>query len=159
MDYDHPDARPLVDEVQQEYVTRYGEQDITVVDPGDFVPPSGLFLLGYLDGTAVVTGAWRARQADEPGLRDGDAEIKRMYVVPEARGLGLARRMLAELERTAVSHGRKRMVLETGFQQPEAIALYRTSGYSEITKFGVYRYDSDSICFAKEVPPACAQSR
>jgi GNAT superfamily N-acetyltransferase len=147
--YDHPDAELLIDALQQEYVVRYGEEDVTPVDPDEFRPPKGLFLLGYLDGSAVAIGGWRSR--DEPGFQGGDAEMKRMYIAPEARGNGLARQLLAELEKTAALAGRKRLVLETGTRQPEAIALYTSSGYTEIAKFGVYRDDPLSKCFAKEL--------
>lgn len=138
-----------MEEVQQEYVVRYGEPDSTPVDAAEFVAPRGLFLLGYRNGQAVASGAWRAHDGDEPDFRDGDAELKRMYVVPRARGLGLSRAILAELERTAAQAGRKRLLLETGLAQPEAIGLYESSGYREIPKFGIYRDEDDSRCFAK----------
>ena len=65
--YDDPDARKLMDEVQQEYVRRYGEPDISPMDPAEFAPPRGLFLVGYEDGTPVATGAWRAHDGPPPG--------------------------------------------------------------------------------------------
>jgi ribosomal protein S18 acetylase RimI-like enzyme len=70
------------------------------------------------------------------------------------RGHGFARVVLAELERTAAAAGRRRVVLETGDKQPEAIALYRSSGYTEIPKFGMYRHDALSVCFGKELTSA-----
>lgn len=149
--YDHPDARRLIEEVQQEYVVRYGEQDVTPIDVDEFAAPRGLFLIGYRHGQPVASGGWRIHESAEPGFRDGDAELKRMYVVPGARGLGLARAMLAELERTAAQAGCRRVLLETGLAQPEAIGLYRSSGYHEVEKFGVYRWESDSRCFAKDL--------
>jgi GNAT superfamily N-acetyltransferase len=140
-----------MEEVQQEYVVRYGDTDRTPVDPAQFARPWGLFVVGYLDGGPVACGGWRA-QADPPdGLRPTDAEIKRMYVAQSARGNGFARAVLAELERTATAAGRKRSVLETGLKQPEAIALYQSSGYTEIPKFGIYRHDALSVCFGKEL--------
>lgn len=149
--YDHPDAMKLNDAVQEEYAIRYdSEGDLTPLDPSMFVPPRGLYLLAYdEEDRPVATGAWRAQDRNEEQYSDGDAEIKRMYVVPEARGLGLARRILAELETDARAAGRVRMVLETGIQQPEAIRLYETSGYEPTSKFGVYRFTDDSRCYAK----------
>ena len=147
--YDHPDAVLLTGQVQQEYVRRYGGPDETPVDPDEFAPPRGLFLVGYLDGEPVATGGWRAQDASPEGFADGDAELKRMYVVPAARGRGLARRVLAALEESAAAAGRLRMVLETGLKQPEAIALYTSSGYVSIPKFGVYRCEPDSVCFGR----------
>ncbi|MFD3946974.1 GNAT family N-acetyltransferase [Streptomyces sp. NPDC058579] len=154
--YDHPDAVKLQDEVMQEYVIRYGgEGDATPLDPGMFVPPHGLYLLAYDDeGRPVASGAWRAQDANDHGYADGDAELKRMYVIPEARGLGLARRILAALENDARAAGRTRMVLETGTAQPEAIALYTSSGYAPCPKFGHYRDYDNSRCFAKPLQEA-----
>lgn len=149
--YEHPDSQLLIEALQQEHLERYGERDVTPVDPAQFQEPHGLFLVGYLGERAVASGCWRVRPADEPVLRDGDAEIKRMYVAPEQRGSGLARRLLAEIERSAALAGRKRMVLETGTEQPEAIALYRSSGYRDIPKFGVYKADEKSVCLAKSL--------
>jgi GNAT superfamily N-acetyltransferase len=149
--FDHPDAVKLNDQVQAEYHARYGDGgDATVMDPSDFDPPAGLYLIAYdEDGRPVATGGWRSQDANDEGNQDGDAEVKRMYVIEQARGLGLARRMLAALEDDARAAGRTRMVLETGTKQPEAIALYTSSGYEPCTKFGHYRFHESSRCFAK----------
>ncbi|MEU0932570.1 GNAT family N-acetyltransferase [Embleya sp. NPDC005971] len=149
--YDHPDVRKLVADVQQEYVVRYGDPDESAVDPADFLPPEGLFCVAYQDGAPVASGGWRARGAadDDPSLRTGDAELKRMYVVPHARGRGLSRVMLAHLEDSARAAGRLRLVLETGDKQPEAIALYRSCGYTPMAGFGYYKDYESSLCFAK----------
>ena len=74
-----------------------------------------------------------------------------MYVVPQARGRGLARGMLAHLERTAAEAGARVMVLETGTAQPEAIALYESSGYTRIPSFGHYKWSPENRCFAKSL--------
>ncbi|MFE7775699.1 GNAT family N-acetyltransferase [Streptomyces sp. NPDC057445] len=150
--FDHPDAVKLNDQVQLEYATRYGDPggDATPLGPAMFLPPHGLYLLAYDElGRPVATGGWRTQDTNAEGYADGDAELKRMYVVPEARGLGLARRMLAALEEDARAAGRIRMVLETGTAQPEAIALYTSSGYEPCVKFGHYRHYKTSRCFAK----------
>ena len=154
MRYDHPDVRKLVDEVQIEYARRYNsEGDITPLDSRMFEPPGGLFLLAYDDeGRPIATGAWRGCESGDEGYEDGDAEIKRMYVVPQARGQGLARRILAMLEDNARQAGRLRMVLETGIAQPEAIELYRSSGYEPAPrKFGSYRFEDKSRCMFKDL--------
>jgi GNAT superfamily N-acetyltransferase len=150
---DHPDALRLVREVQQVYVERYGEADLTPMRAAEFAPPGGIFLVGYdVGGVPVACGGWRARDDADPGLTPGDAEIKRMYVVPAARGRGYARAVLAELERSAATAGRRRAVLETGTRQPEALALYTAQEYLPIPGFGVYRCAPDSRCFAKALP-------
>ncbi|MFD8963110.1 GNAT family N-acetyltransferase, partial [Streptomyces anulatus] len=130
--FDHPDAVKLNDQVQLEYDERYGDGgDLTPLDPSMFLPPRGLYLLAYDEqDRPVATGGWRTQDRNAEGYWDGDAEIKRMFVIPEGRGKGLARRMLAALEEDARAAGRLRMVLETGDQQPEAIALYESSGYT-----------------------------
>ncbi|MFE4862460.1 GNAT family N-acetyltransferase [Streptomyces sp. NPDC056670] len=149
--YDHPDAVRLNDQVQLEYAARYGDDgDVTPLSAAMFIPPRGLYLIAYdPEGRPVATGGWRSQDANEENYRDGDAELKRMYVVPEARGLGLARRILAALEADARRAGRTRMVLETGTKQPEAITLYASTGYEPCEKFGHYRTYDTSRCFAK----------
>jgi uracil-DNA glycosylase len=154
--YDHQDAVALIDELQAEYVRRYGGTDATPVEPAEFAPPRGLFLVAYVDGAPAACGGWRAHDSDEPDFRDGDAEIKRMYVVPLARGLGLARALLAELERTAAVAGRRRIILETGAGQPEAIGLYTSAGYTKINSFGFHRDSPGNRCFGKFLAPALA---
>lgn len=145
--YDHPDAVALIAEVQQEYVVRYGEEDLTPVGPAQFAPPHGLFLVAYLDGRPVACGGWRVH-----GGPDGpEAELKRMYVSPAARGRGMARAVLAELERTAVEAGLERMVLETGLEQPEAIALYRSAGYVDVPRFGYYAKAPEAVHLGKVI--------
>lgn len=142
--YDDPDVVRLVAEVQQEYVVRYGGEDEAAVDLAEFGPPLGRFFVGLLDAVASVTGGWRR-------TGDGAAEIKRMYVVPPARGRGLARRMLAELEASAVAAGAVRVVLNTGDQQPEAIGLYESSGYHRIGGFGHYADTPGALFYGKTV--------
>lgn len=141
--YDHPDAVKLIAEVQQEYVVRYGGEDKTPVDPAEFAPPLGLFLVAYVDGVPAACGGWRAHEAD--------VELKRMYVSPEFRGRGLARAVLTALERTAGEAGFGRVILETGTRQPEAIALYRSSGYEPVPSFGYYAREPESVHLGKAI--------
>jgi GNAT superfamily N-acetyltransferase len=136
----------MIADLQQVYVERYGDVDITPVDPAQFAAPLGYFVIGYVDGEPVACGGWRVN--DE---LDGAAEIKRMYVVDSARGKGLSRLVLAHLEATAREAGLLRMVLETGLRQPEAIALYTSSGYGRIENFGVYRDHPESRCYGKSL--------
>jgi GNAT superfamily N-acetyltransferase len=147
----HPDAALLVEEVQQEYVARYGGRDDTPLEPTYFDPPQGAFFVGYLDDRPVASGAWRRRHDVAVEGTSETAEVKRMYVVPEARGRGLARAMLAHLEATAREAGAEVMVLETGLSQPEAIALYESSGYTPIPGFGFYKDAPLSRCFARRL--------
>ena len=148
--YDHPDAARLIAEVQQEYVVRYGGEDGTPVDLAEFAPPRGLFLVGYLGEEPVACGGWRSHGAG------ASAEIKRMFVARTARRRGLARAMLAELERTAAAAGHSRMILETGSRQPEAVALYRSAGYTDVPAFGYYADAPLSIHLGKPLRPVPA---
>ena len=148
--YGDPDVLRLVEEVQAEYVARYGGPDETPLDPLMFEPPAGSFFVGY-DGTdPVATGAWRRSQVEVFGTTH-TAEIKRMYVAARARGRGLARAVLAHLEATAAEAGAEALVLETGIEQPEAIALYESSGYVPVPKFGYYRDSPLSRCFGRDL--------
>lgn len=149
--FDDPDAAKLIDAVRQEYLVRYGNRDATLINLAEFASPRGLFVVGYLDSVPVACGGWRMHDGPAPQYRVGDAELKRMYVAPRARGKGFARGVLAELERSAAAAGRIRVILETGTEQPEALALYRSSGYTEIPGYGLYREDPRNICFGKDL--------
>lgn len=142
--YDDPDVVRMVAEVQQVYVEMYGGPDDARVEPGEFVAPQGLFLVGILDSVAVAIGGWRRLGLD-------DAEIKRMYVSPSARRRGLSRLMLAEVERTAAEAGVHRLVLNTGPHQTAAIALYEQAGYVPVAPFGHYAEFGAALFFAKPV--------
>jgi ribosomal protein S18 acetylase RimI-like enzyme len=148
--YGQPDALRLVEEVQEEYVRRYGSRDDTPLEHAMFEPPTGCFFVGYVAGQAGVTGAWRRSDVAAFGT-DRTAEVKRMYVVPRLRGAGLARLMLAHLEVSAAEHGAEALLLETGLRQPEAIALYESSGYTPVPGFGHYRGEPLSRCFGKRL--------
>jgi GNAT superfamily N-acetyltransferase len=142
--YDGPSAQLLIEALQAEYVVRYGGPDDTPVDPAQFAPPSGAFVVGYVDGAAVAMGGLRSHG-------DNDVEVKRMYVLPEARRMGLARLVLSALEDRARGLGASRIILETGQKQPEAIRLYESSGYSPIAGFGHYRDAPLSLSYAKSL--------
>ncbi|MDT4939835.1 MAG: hypothetical protein QOG80_3506 [Pseudonocardiales bacterium] len=142
--YDDPGVTALIAELQQEYVRRYGEQDVTLVDPAQFAEPSGLFLVCVVDDAVAAMGGWRRH--DETSV-----EIKRMYVPEVMRRRGLARAVLAELERRAGAAGMRRIVLNTGEQQPEAVALYRSAGYLPTDGFGHYAAAPLALFFAKDL--------
>ena len=158
--YDHADAARLISDVQRLYVERYGDEDVTPVDPAEFAAPQGRFVVAYVDHEAVACGGWRVRDgSSDPALRDGDAELKRMYVRAGHRGQGHGRAVLSALETSAAAAGRRRLVLETGTLQPEAIGLYTSSGYEPIPAFGAYRTSPRSRCYAKVLQPEVRRSR
>ncbi len=112
-------------------------------------PPSpfvlaGVLVVARLDGEPVGCGA--LRQIDARTV-----EVKRMYVVPAMRRRGIARRVLAELERVAAELGNQKVVLETGIFQPEALSLYDSAGYRRTANDGRYADNPEACCFEKEV--------
>ena len=148
--FDSAAAQELVAAVQQEYVRRYGGPDETPIGPGEFDPPSGVFVVGRRGGVPVASGALRR-------LDEQTAEVKRMYVAPEVRRQGVARAVLAYLEEYARSTGVARLVLETGNEQPEALAFYTSAGYRPVTPYGFYRCYPDAHSLGKHLVAADAR--
>ncbi|MGI8786259.1 MAG: GNAT family N-acetyltransferase [Pyrinomonadaceae bacterium] len=99
-------------------------------------------VVAYQNETAVGCGALREYET-------GIAEIKRMFVREENRGRGIAGRILAELEIWAKELNFSECILETGVKQPEAIRLYRKSGYEIIPSYGQYLNVANSVCMRK----------
>jgi GNAT superfamily N-acetyltransferase len=144
--YDDPVSRAIIADALADLGVRYGSStgDDTPVDPSEFTPPGGRFLLAWADGAPAGCGGWRTLASD-----DAVAEIKRMYTAPAWRGRGVATAVLRAIEETAREAGKKRLVLETGRRQPEAIALYSKLGYERIPNFGYYRDYPDCVSFGR----------
>jgi GNAT superfamily N-acetyltransferase len=144
--WDDPDVQRLAAAQQAELRARYeGGQE-----PG--TPPSAADVAVVLvardaAGAAVGCGALRP-------LGDDVAEIKRMYVVPAARGRGVSKLVLAGLEAAARDRGWTTLRLETGPRQPEAVALYEGAGYRPIAAFDPYVDDADSLFYERVLDPA-----
>lgn len=147
--WDDPDVQRLAAEQQAEVRARYDGKS----EPG--TPPSAADISVVLvarddDGTAVGCGALRE-------LGDGVAELKRMFVVPAARGRGVSKALLSALEDLARERGWTTLRLETGSRQPEAIGLYTGVGYRPIEAFGAY-VDApdaeDSLFFERTLDPS-----
>jgi GNAT superfamily N-acetyltransferase len=133
-----PPASELLEAMVSELEPLYGRIDVPQAPsatPADFAPPGGSFLIGYEDGEPVCVGGIKR-------LPDGACEIKRMYVVPQARGRGLARELLAALEDEARSLGYELARLDTGPRQPHAERMYRAAGYAEIGNFNANPFAS-----------------
>ena len=145
--FDSAQARALIEALQVEMRGLYeGEDDIGPKREAHmFEPPDGAFLV-LRDGAGRALGCGGVCRFDETR-----AELKRMYVVPEARGRRLSRRLLAELELAAAALGYHGIVLETGERQPEAIGLYASAGYEPIPCYGVYATRSLSRCLEKRL--------
>lgn len=142
--YDAAVTVVLIAEIQAELTARYGGPDETPVDPTEFAPPHGLFVVGRLSREPVACGGLRRHG-------DGVVELKRMFVRPAYRRAGLARRLLHVLEAAAREIGYRQLVLETGLVQPEAIALYESAGYEPVPAFGYYADAPLSRAYAKSL--------
>jgi GNAT superfamily N-acetyltransferase len=120
--------------MRAEMSSRYNQLDIDApympkAGPRELGPPGGTFLVGFDSaGQPVCCGGFKR-------LTDGACEIKRMYVVPEARGRGVGRQLLVALESTAVEFGYGVARLDTGPRQPDAERMYRAAGYRPIDNF------------------------
>jgi len=143
---DSPSATRLVAALNDELTARYPEPGVRHIrlDPDEVGGDRGGFFVAYRGDQAVGCGAVRL-------LEDGSAEIKRMYVMPEERGTGVGKAILAVIEGEARRLGALRLVLETGTRQPEAIGLYRRAGFVEIPAFGEYRITPLNQCFGKSL--------
>src|SRR4051794_20205592 len=141
--FESDDAQALVHAQQAELRGLDGRGDIGPVRVGSmFEPPDGVFLVGRDDGAAVVCGG--IARFDE-----SRAELKRMYVVPDARGRGFGRELLVALEAEARAFGYAGIVLETGVEQAAAVGLYVSSGYASIPCYGPYAGQEISRCYEK----------
>jgi DNA-binding MarR family transcriptional regulator/GNAT superfamily N-acetyltransferase len=127
-----PDARwciqQYIDELSVRFEAGWDPARSIPAEPSELVPPAGLLLIARLRGKPVGCGALKFH-AGAP------TDLKRMWVAPEARGLGLGRRLLLELERRAREAGARVVRLETNRSLKEAIHLYRSSGYREVARF------------------------
>jgi len=132
----------LIAAIQQELIERYGGPDETPVDPADFAPPDGVFLVAQRAGEIVACAGLRRHGEDA-------VELKRMYVRPAHRRTGLGRLLLGALEEHARRSGHRQLVLETGTGQPEAIALYESAGYLPVPPFGHYADAPESRSYGK----------
>lgn len=138
-------AQPLLAALTAELAALYDDDGgVNSFTPADVMVPRSVFLLARLNGVPVGCGALRP-------LKDDIAEIKRMYVVAEARGQGISRRILNQLERHARAFGYAWLWLETGTLQPEAMRLYESSGFQRRPVYGYYAADPRSVCFEKRL--------
>lgn len=136
------DAQALIAALDAELARSYPPEVIFGLHEDDHDPARMVFLVARAGAKPVACGALRTLDAET-------GEVKRMYVVPELRGQGLSRRMLALVEEIAVARRHRRLLLETGNRSPVSLSLYRSSGYREIPPYGEYAGNAFSVCFEK----------
>lgn len=136
---DESPGRELLAAMTTELDTLYAEIEGNLhslpATPEQMAPPEGCFLLLYRGGEPIACGGLKRLSAET-------GEIKRMYVVPSARGAGVGRRLLDELEARAEAIGYRRLRLDTGAEQPAARAIYEAAGYRPIPDYNGNPYAS-----------------
>ncbi len=146
--FDDPRAVRLLAEYQADMDRRYPGAVPSEGAVEDFLPPVGRFLVALDDdGEPVACGGVRPHAQG--------AELKKVYVAPAARGSGLGRALVRALLAHAREQGVDRAVLQTGLEQPEAIALYESEGWTPIPVYGQYADDPRCRCYALDLsaPP------
>lgn len=139
-----PDVIDLVRRLDDLMRSLYPTESNHLLDIEALAASDVTFLVARQGGEALGCGAVRR-------LDDALGEIKRMFVAPEARGLGIGRKLLLSMEREAARQGFQRLALETGIRQPEAIGLYRMAGYRDCLPFAAYKPDPLSRFLSKEL--------
>ena len=151
VDYDDPRAAGLRDAMDDEMAVRYRDPDspvmpeavrlALVVDTVDI-----RFTVLVLDASDEAVGHAALR------LHGGEWEVKRVIVRDDQRGRGVGRALLVELDRLAIAGGAQRLILQCGDRQPEAVALYTSSGYTPIPVYEPYLSAiPNSLCFGKSI--------
>jgi ribosomal protein S18 acetylase RimI-like enzyme len=127
----HPDAQRCVrayfTELDARFSTGFDPDAALPAEPDAMRPPVGVFLVAHLRSEPVGCGGLK--------FHEGWSELKRLWVSPETRGLGIGRRLLAELEARALEHGSRTIRLDTNGTLTEAIAMYRSAGYRDVPPF------------------------
>ena len=142
-DSSHEDFKKLVLLLDEELAQRDGEEH-AFYDQFNKIENINNVIVAYAGQQPVAAGAFKK-------FSPGTVEIKRMFVKPDFRGRGIAFQVLQQLENWAAEFGYSYCILETGKKQPEAIALYKKSGYKVIPNYGQYKTVSNSVCMQKEI--------
>jgi putative acetyltransferase len=139
----HPPVRAMVEELDAYLVPLYPAESNHLLDIETLRQPEMRFFAALRDEDVLaIGGCW---------LHGDYAEIKRIYVTPAARGLGLAKLIMQRVEDEAVACGRMIARLETGIHQPESLGLYRRLGYVDCGAFGDYPTDDPNSVFMEKV--------
>jgi putative acetyltransferase len=139
---DRPDVLRLLAQLNDYLGALYSAESNHLLDIGALLDEQVSFMVARDDVGAAVGCAAIVRHRNS-------AELKRMFVDPSRRGQGIARQLLDALSARARAAGLARLTLETGFHQPQAIALYRRAGFAECMPFGAYQPDPLSLFMDK----------
>ena len=142
-DSDNEDFKRLVVLLDEELEKRDGEEH-AFYDQFNKIENIKNVIVAYTEQQPVAAGAFKKFSPEA-------VEIKRMFVMPAFRGRGIAFQILQQLENWAAGLGYSYCILETGKKQPEAIALYKKSGYEVIPNYGQYENVSNSVCMQKRI--------
>ena len=142
-DSSYEDFKKLVLLLDEELAQRDGKEH-AFYDQFNKIENINNVIVAYAGQQPVAAGAFKK-------FSPGTVEIKRMFVKPDFRGRGIAFQILQQLENWAAELGYSCCILETGKKQPEAIALYKKSGYKVIPNYGQYKNVSNSVCMQKEI--------
>jgi len=142
--------RHYFDELDARFDSGFDPNLSLTADVDEMRPPRGVFVVAMLGGEPIGCGALKFDPVEPPYL-------KRMWVAPEARGLGVGKRLLADLEQRALEAGGRSVRLETNRSLTEAIAMYRAAGYVEVEPFNDERYAHH--WFVKRLHPPDKRSR
>jgi putative acetyltransferase len=138
------DVRGMIAESDAYMASLYPAESNHLVDAEELARPDTVFLVARRNGELLGSIAFRV-------IARGHGEMKRLFVLPQARGFGLGRRLLVALEAAARGRAIERISLETGPKQPEAIGLYRSFGYEDCPAFGEYKPDPFSVFMTKRL--------
>lgn len=137
---DSPEAVELMRELSAFLLKLTGRSGEASFDAGDMDHPRSVFAIAYVDGEPAGCGAIREFEGDT-------AELKRMYAREKSRGVG--KRLVEFLEAEAVRLGYRKIILETGTVNENAVRFYLSNGYSVCGNYGKYIGRDDSVCFDK----------
>ena len=140
--FDDPRAVALLAAFDAEMQARYPGSEPSHGEAGDFTGPVGVVLVGLSDdGAPVACGGLRPHAP-------GEGELKKLFVSSAARGTGLGRGLVRALTEHGRAAGLQRLVLQTGVEQPEAMALYESEGWTPVPVYGQYADDPRCRCYA-----------
>ena len=137
-----PPVKAMVEELDAYLIPLYPAESNHLLDIETLRQPEMRFFAAFRGREVLaIGGCW---------LHEGYAEVKRIYVTPSARGLGLAKSIMQRIEAEALVSGRAVMRLETGIHQPESLGLYRRLGYADCGPFGDYPADDPNSVFMQK---------